>query len=174
MKTLETLDPWQLPRVHISKVRNLPDDGGLYFAFYGSEMLYVGKTEKGLRSRWKQNHHRLAELQAMGDVYLAYWVCGLTGEHLDYAEMAAIAMFQPRLNFTPCQNRHSERGMTEAGKRIKQGWRKGMTFEDLADVLGMTEEEARFHFPDGLASPNLNPDGSWYPMPVSEQRRGEY
>lgn len=94
MKELATVDPWTLPRVKISQVNRLPDTSGLYFVFCSSELLYIGRTRQGFRSRWRQHHRQ--DLKRDDRLYVAY--LEYSGDDLPRLESVAISLFRPTMN----------------------------------------------------------------------------
>ncbi|MGL5720254.1 MAG: hypothetical protein ACRCYP_05625, partial [Alphaproteobacteria bacterium] len=49
----------------------LPNKPGLYYAVRGWRVLYIGKAEQSIRSRW-QSHHKYEQLRNIGGVRLYY------------------------------------------------------------------------------------------------------
>ena len=94
------MDPFKLPSLRLSQLKELPPCVAIYFAIDEEQrVLYVGKT-KNLNKRWK-NHDRIPKLQEMdkeSPVAIAWksW----NPEGLDEAEKYFISTFQPLLNGT--------------------------------------------------------------------------
>lgn len=94
------IDPFDLPSVHLSDIKKLPDCTAIYFAIDSeNRILYIGKATN-LAVRWK-NHHRqykLEEIEQTFSVRIAWQVWNESG--LDEAEKYLIKNFQPLLNGT--------------------------------------------------------------------------
>lgn len=99
---INDLDPWSLPRLGMGNLNELQDLPGLYFVFKHSELLYIGKTETGFKSRWLTNkgHHRLVQFLLIGGVEVACQHIESKGYDLRLLEDEAIARFSPLLNGT--------------------------------------------------------------------------
>ena len=54
---LERIRIFGLPSKPVKKLKELPQDSGIYYLTAFWIVLYVGKT-KNLRNRWKTSHHR--------------------------------------------------------------------------------------------------------------------
>ena len=60
-----------LPSLPLKSKNLLPNKPGLYYAVQGWRVLYIGKAETSLRSRW-QNHHKFQALSKIRGVRLYY------------------------------------------------------------------------------------------------------
>lgn len=89
------IDPLSLPSVPLEDRRDLPTDPCIYFAIDGQGVVqYVGKA-KNLRNRW-QGHHRRRQLEAMGNVRIAY--VNVDPGLLSAVESAMIERIRPYIN----------------------------------------------------------------------------
>jgi hypothetical protein len=95
-KTLATIDPWTLPRRRITDTKSFPKLRGIYFVFKSSELLYIGKTSSGFKSRWVR-HHR-TDLTCDKSLYVAFWHLDVDGKELSTIERKAILLFAPTKN----------------------------------------------------------------------------
>lgn len=97
-------DPWYLPSVNLNERNKLPElQGGIYFAYQGKNVLYIGQTETGFKGRWAK-HHKLPELKHYQDglkqpIRIAYWVIDDSRVVL-HLENFLIRLWQPPLNRT--------------------------------------------------------------------------
>ena len=94
------IDPFELPSLHLSELKELPDCTAIYFAIDSkNRVLYVGQAIN-LLARWK-NHHRKYQLEEIDKdfpVRIAWQVWNK--ESLNEAEKYLIKSFQPLLNGT--------------------------------------------------------------------------
>lgn len=89
---------WLLPSASLHDRDSLPNRPGIYYAIAAGKIFYIGRA-KNLRSRWRDDHHKLAKLQAIdrqSRVTLAYWVRPLW--RLNHDEAVEILRFKPLLN----------------------------------------------------------------------------
>ena len=95
---LDWLRIWQLPSKPITKLKELPQDAGIYYIMALGIVLYVGKT-KNLRNRWKSSHHRYQQFRVLHPFgRLHYRV--LTADKIHVYEKLEITKFQPKWNGT--------------------------------------------------------------------------
>lgn len=94
------IDPLQLPSVHLSELKNLPNCTAIYFVIDSrNRILYVGQATN-LSARWK-NHHReyqLGKINKDFPIRIAWQVWNKDG--LNEAEKHLIKIYQPLLNGT--------------------------------------------------------------------------
>ena len=114
---INDLAPWSLPRLGMGRINEMPDLPGLYFVFKGSELLYIGKTETGFKSRWLTNkgHHRLVQFLLIGGVEVACQHVESEGYELRLLENEAIAKFSPILNGTRVTHEFGRMGFKRGG-----------------------------------------------------------
>jgi hypothetical protein len=97
---MTSINPLELPSVHLSELKKLPDCTAIYFAIDSeNRILYVGQAAN-LTVRWR-NHHRqyqLEEIDKISPVRIAWLVWNSNG--LDEAEESLIKHFHPLLNGT--------------------------------------------------------------------------
>ncbi|PZO40816.1 MAG: endonuclease [Pseudanabaena frigida] len=87
-----------LPSKPITKVKELPQDAGVYYITALWIVLYVGKA-KNLRNRWKTAHHRYQQFKLLHPFgRLHYRVLSL--KQLDAYEKLEIARLRPTWNQT--------------------------------------------------------------------------
>jgi hypothetical protein len=87
-----------LPSKPITKVKELPQDAGVYYITVFWIVLYVGKA-KNLRNRWKTAHHRYQQFRLLHPFgRLHYRVLSIT--QLDAYEKSEIARLRPTWNRT--------------------------------------------------------------------------
>lgn len=98
IQTLATVDPWTLPRVHVSDLASLPNSTGLYFAFKSSQLVYIGKTSQGFRARWRRHHRK--DITLRSGLYIAYWEISGEDAQIRRLEKEAINLYRPTLNET--------------------------------------------------------------------------
>ncbi|MBD2513982.1 GIY-YIG nuclease family protein [Nostoc sp. FACHB-973] len=94
------INPFQLPSVHLSQVKELPSCTAIYFAIDSkNRVLYIGQAIN-LLSRWKNHHreHQLQEIDKDFSVRIAWQAWNEEG--LSEAEKFLINSFQPLLNGT--------------------------------------------------------------------------
>lgn len=92
--------PFELPSVHLSQLKELPNCTAIYFAIDSkNRVLYVGQAIN-LLSRWKNHHreHQLEEIDKDFPVRIAWQAWNEEG--LSEAEKALIKSFHPLLNAT--------------------------------------------------------------------------
>lgn len=87
-----------LPSKSIQKLKELPQDAGVYYVTALWIVLYVGQA-KNLRVRWKTAHHRHQQFSLLHPFgRLHYKVLAI--KQLDFYEKAEIARFRPAWNRT--------------------------------------------------------------------------
>lgn len=91
-----TLDLNQLPWLPLEEKTAFPKRPAIYFAIDSlGNVQYIGRAVN-VRNRWG-NHHRYNELNAIGEIKIAYLFVDLP-ELLPEIESALIQYFQPQLN----------------------------------------------------------------------------
>lgn len=89
------INPLALPSLRLESRHNLPDKPAIYFVVdEDEEILYIGKALR-LVKRWR-GHHRLAQLEQLGNVRIAWMEC--EEKLISSFEVALIAHFNPPLN----------------------------------------------------------------------------
>ena len=92
----ELITPSALPSLPLSRRKELPKISGIYFALDSLEVVqYIGQSIN-IRNRWL-NHHRQSELDAVGNVSIAYLEIS-EPLLLSEIEWALIEYFNPPLN----------------------------------------------------------------------------
>jgi hypothetical protein len=95
---LDWLHIWRLPSKPITKLKELPQDAGVYYIMALGVVLYVGKT-KNLRNRWQSSHHRYQQFKLLHPFgRLHYRV--LAADKIHAYEKVEISKFQPQWNGT--------------------------------------------------------------------------
>jgi hypothetical protein len=82
-----------LPSVHVSNRAKLPSKPGCYYVFRGLELLYVGRAETSIKSRWN-DHHKLPKLRNSDRIH--YWT--MPAVFVRDKEAVDINRFNPPLN----------------------------------------------------------------------------
>ena len=88
----------QLPSKPITKLKELPQDAGVYYITVLGIVLYVGKA-KNLRNRWKSSHHRYQQFKLLHPFGRLHYLV-LHQSQIHAYEKAEIAKFQPKWNGT--------------------------------------------------------------------------
>ncbi len=95
---LEWLRIFWLPSKPVKKLKELPQNAGVYYITALWIVLYVGKA-KNLRSRWKPSHHRYQQFKLLHPFgRLHYKVLSIN--QLDSYEKSEILRLRPRWNGT--------------------------------------------------------------------------
>lgn len=86
-------------KIKITNLKSLPEISGIYKVTDAkSNVLYIGQA-KNIHRRWNQGHHKIGEILEICDTN-AYITCVQVPEWLlNRAENAAIAFYQPILNY---------------------------------------------------------------------------
>ena len=87
------------PSVPLNEVSRLPRNPGVYYAFKGLKIQYIGLS-RSLHKRWNavgdRCHHRKHQLAAMGNVRIHYRLAEVN--EIEYLEALEIERFNPPLN----------------------------------------------------------------------------
>ncbi len=95
---LEWLRIFWLPSKSIEKLKELPQDAGVYYVTALWIVLYVGKA-KNLRNRWKPAHHRYQQFKLLHPFgRLHYQVLSIN--QITSYEKVEISKFRPAWNGT--------------------------------------------------------------------------
>jgi hypothetical protein len=95
---LDWLKIWRLPSKPITKLKELPQEPGVYYITALGIVLYVGKA-KNLRNRWNTSHHRYQQFKILHPFgRLHYRTLSLS--KISAHEKTEIAKFQPQWNGT--------------------------------------------------------------------------
>jgi hypothetical protein len=89
---------FRLPSKPIKKLKELPQDAGVYYITALWIVLYVGQA-KNLRNRWKTSHHRYSQFSLLHPFGRLHYKV-LSVKQLDSYEKAEIARFCPAWNRT--------------------------------------------------------------------------
>lgn len=95
---IEWLRIFWLPSKPIVKLKELPQDAGVYYITALWIVLYVGKA-KNLRNRWKTAHHRYQQFKLLHPFGRLHYKILTTAQIHSY-EKAEIARFRPAWNGT--------------------------------------------------------------------------
>ncbi len=95
---LDWLRVLQLPSKPITKLKELPQDSGVYYITVLGVVLYVGKA-KNLRNRWKSSHHRYQQFKLLHPFGRLHYLV-LRQNQIHGYEKAEITKFRPRWNGT--------------------------------------------------------------------------
>ena len=96
MPLLQMSDVLRLPSSDFQMRDGLPRKPGIYFVITGDgRIVYVGKSERSIRARWK-NHHRAAEAAESGAVRIAWQL--VPKKAVADAESYYIHSLRPSLN----------------------------------------------------------------------------
>ena len=153
-----TLDLSTLPSVPLESKSELPNKSAIYFAIDSlNNIQYIGKSVN-LKQRW-YGHHRLSQLDAIGNVRIAYLF--MDEDLLDSVEAALIDWFKPALNATVIENDKSNSSDTvtirirktayDRLKQIAKGDRR-----DMIDILDLLLLEANQTLIDKLLKEKSN------------------
>jgi hypothetical protein len=95
---LEWIRIFWLPSKSVQKLKELPQNAGVYYITALWIVLYVGKA-KNLRNRWRTDHHRYQQFKLLYPFgRLHYKVLGLS--QITSYEKAEITKFRPAWNGT--------------------------------------------------------------------------
>lgn len=101
---MTSINPLELPFVHLSEIKKLPNSTVIYFAIDSEHrILYIGKAAN-LAARWKSHHrqYQLEEINKTSPVRIAWLIWN--SNDLDEAEKRLIKYFQPLLNNTQVES----------------------------------------------------------------------
>jgi len=94
----EWLRIFWLPSEPVKKLKELPQDAGVYYITALWIVLYIGKA-KNLRSRWKPAHHRYQQFKLLHPFGRLHYKV-LTPNQIHSYEKDEIARFRPTWNGT--------------------------------------------------------------------------
>ncbi|MCL1492126.1 MAG: GIY-YIG nuclease family protein [Pseudanabaena sp. Salubria-1] len=94
----EWLRIFWLPSKPVKKLKELPQDAGVYYITALWIVLYIGKA-KNLRSRWKTAHHRYQQFKLLHPFGRLHYKV-LTPNQIHSYEKDEIARFRPTWNGT--------------------------------------------------------------------------
>jgi len=95
---IDWLRIFRLPSKPVAKLKELPQDAGVYYITALWIVLYVGKT-KNLRNRWKKDHHRYQQFKLLYPFGRLHYKT-LTASQITSYEKSEIAKFRPAWNGT--------------------------------------------------------------------------
>ncbi|MDX2257080.1 MAG: GIY-YIG nuclease family protein [Pseudanabaenaceae cyanobacterium bins.39] len=95
---LKWLNIWRLPSKPITKLKELPQEAGVYYIMALGIVMYVGKA-KNLRSRWNASHHRYQQFKILHPFGRLHYRI-LSHNKISTYEKAEIAKFKPKWNGT--------------------------------------------------------------------------
>jgi hypothetical protein len=94
----EWLRIFWLPSKPVAKLKELPQDAGVYYITALWIVLYVGKA-KNLRNRWKKDHHRYQQFKLLHPFGRLHYKV-LTVNQITSYEKSEITKFRPAWNGT--------------------------------------------------------------------------
>jgi len=106
-----------LPCVRLCDLELLPEFPGVYFVVSGENVLYIGKAEASIRSRWRQ-HHRKSQLVEFKDAVIYCKEARCSKQELKALEDAAILKFRPSLNQNRIPAKHKQ--IASASSKLKR------------------------------------------------------
>jgi len=90
---LERMRIFWLPSKPVKKLKELPQDAGVYYITALWIVLYVGKA-KNLRNRWKTNHHRYQQFKLLHPFGRLHYKV-LAASQISAYEKSEITKFRP-------------------------------------------------------------------------------
>lgn len=127
----------RLPRFNYEQRRQIPNKAGLYFAFLGEELVYIGQSNT-IRDRVR-NHKIVRPLASEKGYAISFLVFGecwreIESGFLNFAEQHLIHKYRPRLNTAPACSPFGQYGKffkTEIGRDADAGYLE--TYHRLRD-----------------------------------------